>query len=203
MTVKELPKNVLLEQNIRDKDELDTFIEYAKSTPVNLMHYTKDDYNFYFLSSCEEAPNCEVIPLKKVSKSRIYNAILANILDGTYPANTYEYQHYLCGLIIKYLYGENADVGKYKVYHGKGKAFDCLRGVDITKFDYTTEQNVANAEVTYDNMVEEALKQAGFRKKYGDLHMHDDGESLFKATIESRAYPQCNLKKSVLSIYPK
>ncbi len=204
-TVDELPNNVFLEQNIRDKDELNTFIEYAKSSYVSLMHYKEDDDNFYFLSSHEEVPNCEVIPLKKVSKSEIYNAILASVLDGTYSANTDEYQHYLCELIIRYLYGENADVGKYKVYHGNGKrkAFDNLRGVDITKFDYTTEAHVAKYEVVYDNKVAEALKQAGFRKKYGDLHMHDDGESLFKATIESRVYPQCNLKKSILSIYAK
>ena len=119
------------------------------------------------------------------------------------PANTNNYQHYLCEIIIRYLYGEDADVEKYKVYHGKGKDFDRLRGVDITQFDCTTEKHLPRFQVEYDDKVAEALTFAKFGKKYGDLHMHDEGRSLFKATIESRAYENLKSDKSVLCVYPK
>ena len=119
------------------------------------------------------------------------------------PANTSEYQHYLCEIIIKYLYGENADVDKYKVYHGPGNDYNRLRGVDITQLDYTTEKHLPKFEVEYDDKVTEALEHAKFSRKYGDLHMHDEGKSLFKATIESRVYKDLNLTRSVLCIYQK
>jgi hypothetical protein len=119
------------------------------------------------------------------------------------PANTSEYQHYLCESIIRYLYGTDANVEKYKIYHGEGNDFDRLRGVDITQFDYTTEKHVPKCQVEYDDKVGEALKFAKFGKKYGDLHMHDEGRSLFKATIESRTYENLRSDKSVLCIYPK
>ena len=120
------------------------------------------------------------------------------------PANTDEYQHHLCEMIIKYLYGDDANIEYYKVYHrGQNHKYDFLKGVDITKFDYTTEKHLPNCAVEYDDKVADALKYAKFGKKYGDLHMHDEGDSMFKAIIESRAYKNLNTKKSVLCIYPK
>lgn len=119
------------------------------------------------------------------------------------PANTSEYQHYLCEIIIKYLYGEDVDAEKFKVYHGQGKEYDRLRGVNITQFDYTKIEHLPKYQVEYDDKVAEALKFAKFGNKYGDLHMHDEGNSLFKATIESRAYKNLNSYASVLCIYPK
>ena len=119
------------------------------------------------------------------------------------PANTNEYQHYLCEIIIKYLYGEDADVERYKVYHGTEKNFDRLRGVDISQFDYTTKKHIPKCQVAYDDKVSDALQHAKFGRKYGDLHMHDEGDSLFKATIDSSVYPNARLQKSVLSIYQK
>lgn len=119
------------------------------------------------------------------------------------PANTSEYQHYLCETIIRYLYGAGADVEKYKVYHGNGNDFERLRGIDITQFDYTTGKHLPKYQVEYDDKVAEALMFAKFGEKYGDLHMHDEGKSLFKATIESRAYENLRSDKSVLCIYPK
>ena len=184
-TASALPENVYLEQNITDKSELATYVDYAKNSQVYLMHYEKNENNFYFLSLHEELPNCDATLLKKVSKKEIYRTILKGI-----PANTDEYRHHLCEIIIRFLYGEYADVEKYKIYHGTGKSYDCLCGVDINDFICTEE----NANAVYYDKVREALRTAKFSNKYGDLYIHDEGESLFKAAIEP---------KGVLSIYPK
>ena len=117
--------------------------------------------------------------------------------------NTDEYQHYLCETIIRYLYGENVDVERYKVYHDKEKSFGRLCGVDITRFDLTTKKHVPKYQVEYDDKVSEALTAAKFSRKYGDLHMHDEGQSMFKAIIKSRVYKFTNSNKSVLCIYQK
>jgi len=119
------------------------------------------------------------------------------------PANTNKYQHHLCEIIIRFLYGENVNVEKYKVYHGSQKEFDRLRGVNITQFDYTTEKQRALGKIEYDDKVTEALEHAKFSKKYGDLHMHDEGDSLFKAVIYSKIDKSSNSDKSILCIYQK
>lgn len=120
------------------------------------------------------------------------------------PANTDEYQHHLCEIIIRYLYGENVNPEYYKVYHSGSKGqYNRLKGVDITNFDYTEEKHLPLFQVQYDDKVSEALKYAKFGRKYGDLHMHDEGDSLFKATVESRMYKNLNSTRSVLCIYQK
>ena len=119
------------------------------------------------------------------------------------PANTSKYQHYLCEIIIRYLYGENANVEKHKVYHGSGNDFNRLCGVNITQFDYTSEKHLPKGEVEFDDKVSEALEYARFGNKYGDLHIHDEGDSLFKAVIYSKAYKSSNSNISVLCIYQK
>jgi hypothetical protein len=75
--------------------------------------------------------------------------------------------------------------------------------VDITQFDYTTGKHLLKYQVKYDDKVAEALEYAKFGRKHGDLHMHDEGKSMFKAVIESKAYENLNLTKSVLCIYQK
>lgn len=119
------------------------------------------------------------------------------------PANTSEYQHHLCEIIIRFLYGDDADVEQYKVYHGTGRDHGRLRGVDIAQFDYTTYQHTRLHQVKFDDKVAEAMKHAKFGDKYGDLFMHDEGGSLFKAVIDSQAYKHLGYKQSVLCIYPK
>jgi hypothetical protein len=122
--------------------------------------------------------------------------------DFIIPANTDEYQHYLCETIIRYLYGD-AEVEKYKAYHDKNKAYNRLKGVYIDQFDYTTDKHIQKNEVEYADKVADALRHAKFHAKYGDLHMHDEGDSLFKAVIESKAYKDLGYKRSILCIYPK
>ena len=124
-------------------------------------------------------------------------------MDSINKSNNAKYQHYLCEIIIRYLYGEHVDVTQYKIKYNPADDEGWIKGVDVTKFDYTTEKNVAKNEVYYDGRLTRALKLAKFGEKYGDLHMHDEGESLFKAIIESRAYKCFNSDKSILKIYPK
>lgn len=119
------------------------------------------------------------------------------------PANTDEYQHHLCEIIIRFLYGADADVEQYKVYHGDSHAFDRLKGVDVEQFDYTNEKDCPQHKVLFNDKVAQALAHAKFSAKYGDKFMHDEGDSLFKATIESKAYKHQGINRSVLCVYPK
>ena len=114
-------------------------------------------------------------------------------------------QKELCEIIIRYLYGNDADVEAYKVFHDPyADSGNCdLRGVDVTPYDYTTEENSNKALISYDNKIKEAMRTAGFGESYEGQWWADIGESIFKAVFTSKASKIHDPDKSFIAIYQK
>lgn len=116
----------------------------------------------------------------------------------TEPTNSQyiDCRHAICKALIRYLYGVDADIEKFKAYDGKVSR-ERLAGVDITEFDRTEEEAIV---FLADEKFYIALEKLKCVSESDDTWFYETHGQKFKLFAESGVNGKS--KKSTLHVHP-